>query len=65
MTGRFFRSLFWGVLLASVIAWAYAGTVTAGYRETILVEDTVDGLQEDVVSPGETTFLPGTKCGRE
>ncbi|MBI40541.1 MAG: hypothetical protein CMF59_13150 [Leptospiraceae bacterium] len=58
MTGRFFRSLFWGVLLASVIAWAYAGTVTAGYRETILVEDTVDGLQEEVISPGETTFLP-------
>ena len=59
MTGRFFRSLFWGVLLASTLAWAYAGTVTAGYRETILVEDTVDGLQEEVISPGDTTFLPG------
>ncbi|MEQ8352286.1 MAG: hypothetical protein RH862_12425 [Leptospiraceae bacterium] len=58
MTGRFFRSLFWGVLLASVIAWAYAGTVTAGYRETILVEDTVDGLQDELISPGETSFLP-------
>ncbi|MCB1138534.1 MAG: hypothetical protein KDK23_07235 [Leptospiraceae bacterium] len=58
MTGRFFRSLFWGVLLASIIAWAYAGTVTAGYRETILVEDRMEGLQEEVISPGETTFLP-------
>ncbi|MCB1304245.1 MAG: hypothetical protein KDK37_08205, partial [Leptospiraceae bacterium] len=58
MTARFFRSLFWGILLASVVAWLYAGTVSAGYRETILIEDRVEGLQDRIIAPGETSFVP-------
>lgn len=58
MAGRFFRLFFWGILVASLLAWLFAGLVNAEFREAILVEDRYNGIEEGPILPGEIRFVP-------
>ena len=56
---NFFRFFFLGILLASIIAWAYFGYVSASKREAILVEDRYKGIDAaNLIHPSTTHFIP-------
>ena len=58
MIRRFFRSFFFAVLVASVVAWGYLGMVSASTREAVLIDDRFTGVDEEIVQPGSTRFVP-------
>ncbi|MBI3394722.1 MAG: hypothetical protein HY042_02695 [Spirochaetia bacterium] len=58
MLNRFSRSFFWGILIASLVAWLYVGYVSAGSHEAVLIEDHVKGMDTSPIHPGETRFIP-------
>ncbi len=57
MISRFFKAYFWGILIASIIAWGYIGFVSASSREAILIEDRITGIDSKIIKPGEFRFL--------
>ena len=58
MVSRFFRSFFWAVLVAFAAVWLHFGLVSASTREAVLIEDRFYGIEEEIVRPGEATFVP-------
>lgn len=59
MIARFFRSFFWAVLIAFILTYIYLGFVSTSTREAVLIEDRFDGLDAEVVRPGDWRFVSG------